>query len=93
MWCWFTDYLMNVVAEKFGQMAALSIEKCGGTLGYEKCEQSFYRYEGKTRYNGEFFMASFEMVGVFDYDAHTLEIFQVEYDYDQQKRVRKEYNA
>ena len=92
-WSWFIEYTENIVADMFGTDAAESVSKRGGTLAWEKCEQSFYRYEERTRYDGEKFTVSFDMVAVFDYDAHTLEIFQVEYDFDLQKRVRKEYNA
>jgi hypothetical protein len=92
-WAWFIAYVNRVVTEHFGKDAADSISKMGGTLAWDKCEQGFFRYEEKTRYNGEKFKASFHMVAVFNYDAHTLEIFQEEYDFDLQKRVRKEYNA
>ena len=93
MWVWFQDYVRDFVAHEFGPAAAASVSERGGTLAWDRCEQSFWRYAEKTRYNGEKFTYSIDMVAVFDYDAHTLEIFQVEYDYGLQKRVRKEYNA
>ena len=92
-WAWYIAYINRVVVEHFGKDAADSISQRGGTLAWDRCEQSFFRYEERTRYNGEKFRASIDMVAVFDYDAHTLEVFQVFYDYDLEKRVRKEYNA
>ena len=51
-WSWFIEYTENIVADMFGTDAAESVSKRGGTLAWEKCEQSFYRYEERTRYDG-----------------------------------------